>query len=276
MRLLFFGDVVGRTGRSALIDRLPDLRRQLDIDFVVANGENAAAGFGITEKICLALYDAGVDVITTGNHVWDQREIIHYIDDDPRLLRPQNYPAGTPGRGAGMYEARDGRRVFVLHIMLRLFMDALDNPFACVDAELANHSVGETAAAIVVDIHGEATSEKMAMGHYVDGRASIAVGTHTHVPTADTCILPGGTAYQTDLGMCGDYDSVIGMRKEPAIARFVRKMPGERLAPAEGEATLCAIFVQIDDATGLATYAAPLRVGGRLAAHWPRPPMSGA
>ena len=276
MRLLFFGDVVGRTGRSALIDRLPDLRRQLDIDFVVANGENAAAGFGITEKICLALYDAGVDVITTGNHVWDQREIIHYIDDDPRLLRPQNYPAGTPGRGAGLYEARDGRRVFVLHIMLRLFMDALDNPFACVDAELANHSVGETAAAIVVDIHGEATSEKMAMGHYVDGRASIAVGTHTHVPTADTCILPGGTAYQTDLGMCGDYDSVIGMRKEPAIARFVRKMPGERLAPAEGEATLCAIFVQIDDATGLATYAAPLRVGGRLAAHWPRPPMSGA
>ena len=269
MNLLFIGDVMGRAGREAVIRRLPGLRDALALDFVVLNGENAAAGFGITAKICRAFYDAGVDVITTGNHVWDQREVIGYIGGDARLLRPHNYPPGTPGRGAGVFEATRGRKVLVLHVMCRLFMNALDDPFDCVEAELTRHRLGGTVDAAVVDIHGEATSEKMALGHLVDGRVSLAAGSHTHVPTADAQILPGGTAYQTDAGMCGDYDSVIGMVKATAIERFVTKMPTERLAPAMGEATLCAVFAETDDTTGLATRVAPLRLGGRLAESWP-------
>ncbi len=264
MNLLFIGDVVGRPGREAVIGRLPGLRETLGLDFVVLNGENAAAGFGITGKICHAFYDAGVDVITTGNHVWDQREIITYIGGDPRLLRPQNYPPGTPGRGAAVFEATRGRKVLVLHVMLRLFMNPLDDPFACVEAALAKHRLGGTVEAAIVDIHGEATSEKMAMGHVVDGRVSLAVGSHTHIPTADAQVLPKGTAYQTDAGMCGDYDSVIGNEKRVATERFVTKMPTERLSPAMGEATLCAVYCETDDATGLATRVAPVRLGGRL------------
>jgi len=265
MRLLFIGDVMGRTGRTAVIERLPGLRADLGLDFVVLNGENAAGGFGITGKICQAFYGAGVDVITTGNHAWDQREILGYIDGDPRLLRPNNYPRGTPGRGVGAFEARGGRKVVVVQVMCRLFMNPLDCPFASADAALAAYPLGGTAAAIVVDIHGEASSEKMAMGHYLDGRVSLAVGSHTHIPTADAQILPGGTAYQTDAGMCGDYDSVIGIDKAISVARFTRKLPTERMRPAEGEATVCAVFVETDDATGRATRIAPVRVGGRLA-----------
>ena len=269
MRLLFLGDVVGRSGREVVCGNLPTLKDKLKLDLVVLNGENAAGGFGITEKICHQFYDVGVDVITTGNHVWDQREIVAYIDSDPRLLRPINYPKGTPGRGTGVFTARDGRKVLVVHVMLRLFMDPLDDPFAAVDHALAHQRLGNTVSAIVLDVHGEATSEKMAMGHFVDGRVSLAVGTHTHVPTADWQILSGGTAYATDVGMCGDFDSVIGMSKEVPIARFTRKMPTERLAPATGEATLCAMYLETDDETGLAKHVAPLRVGGRLAPHWP-------
>ena len=184
-------------------------------------------------------------------------------------MRPQNYPTGTPGRGTGLYQAARGRRVLVLHVMCRLFMDPLDDPFACLEGLLERHRLGGDADVIVVDIHGEATSEKMALGHVLDGRVSMVVGTHTHVPTADTLILPGGTAYQTDLGMCGDYDSVIGMQKDISIPRFTRKMPGVRMAPADGEATLCGIFVETDETTGLARHAAPLRLGGRLAECWP-------
>ena len=234
MRVLFCGDVVGRAGREAVTGRVPELRERLGLDLVVACGENAAAGFGITQKICEELYAAGVDVITLGNHAWDQREIIGYIDGDRRLLRPHNYPKGTPGRGAHVYETATRRRVLVVQVMTRLFMDPLDDPFAALDDALGNHRLGASVDAAIVDIHGEATSEKMALGHYVDGRASLAAGTHTHVPTADARILARGTAYLTDIGMCGDYDSVIGMKKEIAIARFVRKVPGERLAPAEG------------------------------------------
>jgi hypothetical protein len=269
MRMLFCGDLVGRSGREVVLEHLPRLRRELALDFVVVNGENAAAGFGITEKICAQLYAAGVDVITTGNHVWDQRETVGFIDRDPRLLRPQNYPPGTPGRGIGVYQTARGRRVVVLNLMGRLFMDPLDDPFAALERELSVHRLGETADAVIVDVHAEATSEKMAMGHLADGRASLVVGTHTHVPTADCQILPKGTAYQTDAGMCGDYDSVIGMEKTIPIARFVRKMPTERMAPAQGPATLCAVFVETDDQTGLARHAAPLRLGGRLGPHWP-------
>jgi 2',3'-cyclic-nucleotide 2'-phosphodiesterase len=269
MRILFCGDVMGRSGREAVIDNMAGLRRKLALDFVVINGENAAGGYGITEKLCQEFYAAGVDCITTGNHIWDQREIIGTIDRDQRLLRPLNFPKATPGRGAALYTTRTGRKVLVANVMTRLFMDALDDPFAALETLFAQHRLAASAHAIIVDIHGEATSEKMALGHLCDGRASLAVGSHSHVPTADAQILPKGTAYQTDAGMCGDYDSVIGMKKETAIARFVRKLPGERLMPAEGEATLCATFVETDDATGLAKKVAPLRLGGRLVPAWP-------
>jgi 2',3'-cyclic-nucleotide 2'-phosphodiesterase len=268
MRLLLCGDVVGRPGRQAVTTQMARLRRELTLDFVVANGENAAHGFGITDKICEELYAAGVDVITTGNHVWDRREIISYIGGDPRLLRPINFPPGTPGKGVGVFALADGRKVMVINAMARLFMDAIDDPFAGVDRLLAERPLGSVDA-ILVDFHGEATSEKMSMGHFCDGRVSAVVGTHSHVPTADAQILPKGTGYMTDAGMCGDYDSVIGMQKEAAVARFLRKMPGDRLQVAEGEATLCAAFIETDDATGLARRIAPLRLGGRLEAQWP-------
>jgi 2',3'-cyclic-nucleotide 2'-phosphodiesterase len=268
MRLLLCGDVVGRSGRTVVTAHVPRLRRELALDFVIANGENAAHGFGITDKICEEFYAAGVDVITTGNHVWDRREIIAYIDGDPRLLRPINFPAGTPGKGHGVFALGDGRSVMVINAMARLFMDAIDDPFTGVERLLQERPLGSVDA-ILIDFHGEATSEKMSMGHFCDGRVSAVVGTHSHVPTADAQILPRGTAYMTDAGMCGDYDSVIGMQKEAAIGRFLRKMPGEKLQVAEGEATLCAAFVETDDATGLARRIAPLRLGGRLQPHWP-------
>jgi 2',3'-cyclic-nucleotide 2'-phosphodiesterase len=275
MRLLICGDVVGSAGRKVVCDNLPALREKLDLDFVVVNGENAAGGFGITGEICQTLYQHGVDAITTGNHVWDQRETLAYIQRDTKLLRPHNYPANTPGRGVGVFSARGGGRVVLLHVMARLFMDALDCPFACLDQQLEVHRLGKNADFILVDIHGEATSEKMSVGHFCDGRVSAVVGTHSHVPTADAQILPGGTAYQTDLGMCGDYDSVIGMKKDVAVARFVTKLRTERLAAAEGEATLCAAFIETDDASGRAKHVAPLRLGGRLQPHWPLPAPSG-
>jgi 2',3'-cyclic-nucleotide 2'-phosphodiesterase len=268
MRFLLCGDIVGRSGRDVVVAHMPRLRRDLALDFVIANGENAAHGFGITDAICAELYAAGVDVITTGNHVWDRREIIPYIGGDPRLLRPLNFPPGTPGAGHAVLARADGRRLLVVNAMARLFMDAIDDPFAGLDRLLAEHPLGAVDA-VLVDFHGEATSEKMSMGHFLDGRVSAVIGTHSHVPTADCQILPGGTAYMTDAGMCGDYDSVIGMQKGGAVARFVRKMPGERLQVAEGDGTLCAAFVETDDETGLARRIAPLRLGGRLQPHWP-------
>lgn len=264
MRLLFLGDVVGRSGRAVVTERLPGLIGRLATDFVVCNGENAAGGFGITAKICAELYDAGVDVITTGNHVWDQREILDYISDDPALLRPLNYPPGTPGRGAGVYESPRGHRVLVINAMCRLFMDAMDDPFAAVERAIDGLALGHDADAIVVDLHGEASSEKMAFGHAFDGRVSLVVGTHTHVPTADTMVLANGTGYQTDAGMCGDYDSVIGMKKDVPVDRFTRKLPTPRLEAADGEATLCGVFLETDDSTGLAKRVAPVRLGGVL------------
>ncbi|MFQ5763450.1 MAG: TIGR00282 family metallophosphoesterase [Rhodospirillales bacterium] len=269
MKILICGDVVGKAGRKAIDAYLPELIERLALDFVVVNGENAAHGFGITDKICAGFYAAGADVITSGNHVWDQREIINYIDGDPKLLRPMNYPAGTPGAGSGIFEAKDGRKVMVLHPMCRLFMEPLDDPFAAVDEALLNHRLGKTVDAVIVDCHGEATSEKQAMGHFLDGRVSTVVGTHTHVPTADAQVLPGGTAYLTDIGMTGDYDSVIGMQKELAVNRFVAKPTNGRLEPAEGEATLCAVYIETDDRTGLATHVGTLRQGGRLKEAWP-------
>lgn len=269
MRLLFCGDIVGRPGRDVVVERLPALKRDHKLDFVVANGENAAGGFGITKKICDDLYAAGVDCITTGNHVWDQKDTLAFIKKHPRLLRPQNFPAGTPGNGQGIFTTADGRRVMVINLMGRLFMDALDDPFAVIVERIAKCKLGSDADAILVDFHGEATSEKMAMGHFLDGKVSVVVGTHTHVPTADARILSGGTAYMTDAGMCGDYDSVIGMQKAVPIARFTSKLPTERMAPADGPATLCGLFVETDDRTGLAIRASALREGGVLAPERP-------
>jgi 2',3'-cyclic-nucleotide 2'-phosphodiesterase len=269
MRLLFFGDIVGRHAREALIAEVPRLRRALGADFVVANGENAAHGFGITDTICAELYAGGVDVITTGNHIWDRREIMAYIAGDPRLLRPVNFPHGTPGNGFGVYALREGRSVLVVNAMARLFMDALDDPFAAVERVLGLHPLGQVSA-ILVDFHGEASSEKTSMGHFCDGRVSAVLGTHCHVPTADHRILGGGTAYMTDVGMCGDYDSVIGMQKEAAVARFVRKLPGERLEVSPGEPTLCGVLVETDDETGLARAIWPLRLGGKLDPAFPQ------
>jgi len=265
MKLLFLGDVVGRAGRDIVCERLPGLRRDLGLDFVVVNGENAAGGYGITAKICNQFYAAGTDVITTGNHVWDQREIIAHIGAEKRLLRPCNFPAGTPGAGHGVFAATRGRKVLVAHVMCRLFMHPLGDPFAAVEAALAAHRLGGTVDAVVLDIHGEATSEKMAMGHFVDGRVSLAVGSHTHVPTADAQIFAGGTAYQSDAGMCGDYDSIIGFDKAMWLTRFTRQMPTPRITAATGPATLCGVVVETDDASGLARVVAPLRLGGRLA-----------
>ena len=264
MKVLYIGDVVGKSGRKAVLEHMPRLRDELALDFVVVNGENAAHGFGITAAICEQFFEAGADVITTGNHAWDQREIIDYIDTEPRLLRPVNYPEGTPGKGSGEYKTKDGKSVVVIQAMGRLFMDPLDDPFAAVSTAMLNKRLGETVDFVMIDIHAEATSEKMAMGHSFDGRASLIAGTHSHIPTADAQILPNGTAYQTDVGMCGDYNSVIGMTKEPAIGRFTSKMPTQRLEPASGEGTLCAVYVETDDATGLATEVAPVRIGGRL------------
>jgi len=264
MKVLYIGDVVGKSGRKAVLEHLPRLRDELALDFVVVNGENAAHGFGITGAICDTFFEIGVDVVVTGNHAWDQREIIDYIQNEPRLLRPVNYPEGTPGRGFGVFETRGGKKAMVIQAMGRLFMDPLDDPFAGIQRALLNKKLGENVDFILVDIHAEAPSEKMAVGQHFNGQVSMVVGTHSHVPTADAQILPGGTAYQTDAGMCGDYDSVIGMTKAPAIGRFITKVRGERLTPATGEGTLCAVYVETDDANGLATRISPVRLGGRL------------
>src|SRR5215510_11005539 len=264
MRLLFIGDIIGRPGRDVVAAELPKIKERLRLDFVVANAENAAGGFGLTRAIANELFATGVDVLTTGNHWADQKEILGFIDEEDRILRPINYPPGTPGKGSGLFETRGGERVLVVNPMGRVFMDALDDPFRAVEAELSACPLGEGADAILVDMHAEATSEKMAMGHFCDGRASLVVGTHTHVPTADCQILPGGTAYQTDAGACADYDSVIGNQKEEPLRRFTTRIAGGRYKPAEGPATICGVFVETDPATGLARRIEPIRIGGRL------------
>jgi 2',3'-cyclic-nucleotide 2'-phosphodiesterase len=266
LRLAFFGDVVGRSGREGLAAHLPDLRRRLGLEFVAVNAENAAAGFGITENTAKELFAAGADCLTLGNHSWDQKEALTYIVREPRLIRPLNYPAfaAAPGRGAQLFTTDRGRHVLVMNLLGRVHMDALDDPFAAVDRELEACQLGVAADAIIVDMHAEATSEKMAMGHFCDGRASLVVGTHTHVPTADHQVLQHGTAFVSDVGMTGDYDSVIGMAKDEPLNRFLHRIPTTRFEPALGEATLCALAVETDDATGLAQRIGGVRLGGRL------------
>ncbi len=264
MRILFLGDVVGRSGRNAVIEQLPGLRERYRLDFVVVNGENAAGGFGITEPILMELLDAGADVVTSGNHVFDQRETLVFIERHERLLRPINFPLGTPGKGAGLFKTKTGADVLVVNVQGRVFMADLDDPFRAVERELEACALKERADAILIDFHAEATSEKEAMGHFVDGRATAVIGTHTHVPTADEQVLPKGTGYISDAGMCGDFDSILGMDKEEPLQRFLTKIPSGRFAPSLGQATLCGVAVDVDDATGLARAIAPLRHGGRL------------
>ena len=264
MRFLFLGDVVGRPGREAVAEVLPRLRQRWALDFVVVNGENAAAGFGITEKICDQLIDAGADAITLGNHAFDQKDTLVFIGRQERLIRPLNFPTGTPGRGAALLRARNGADVLVINAMGRVFMADLDCPFRAIDAELTACPLKHGADVVFIDFHAEATSEKQAMGHFVDGRASVIAGTHTHTPTADERIMAGGTAYMTDAGMCGNYNSVLGMETEEPINRFVTKIPRGRFEPAAGRATVSGLAVEIDDRTGLAVRLHPVRLGGVL------------
>mgnify|MGYP000379036381 CR=1 FL=1 len=269
MRILYVGDVVGRSGRAVLLEQLPGLRASLQLDAVLVNGENAAAGYGLTATIAEEFFAAGTDLITMGNHVWDQRELIAHIDREPRIVRPLNLAPGAPGRGIGELRTARGQKVLVLQVLGRLFMQLYDDPFRALEVELKRHALGGTAQAIVVDIHAEATSEKVALGHFLDGRVSLVAGTHTHVPTADARILPGGTAYITDIGMTGDYDSVIGMDKAASLHRWRTDLPGQRLTPAVGDAMLCAVFLETDDRSGLARRIEPVRLGKGLAPAMP-------
>ncbi len=264
MRILFIGDVVGRPGRTIVTERLPELRLRWKLDVVVINGENSAGGFGITEDIYHELVDAGADAITLGNHSWDQREALVFIGRAPKLVRPVNYPVGTPGRGATLVETPDQRRVLVINAMGRLYMDALDDPFRAVEREIDACPLGSVCDAILVDMHAEATSEKQGMGYFLDGRVSVVVGTHTHVPTADHRILPGGTGYQSDAGMTGNYQSILGMDRHEPVRRWLSKTPGSRLEVAEGPATLCGLAIETDDRTGLTVKLAPVRIGSVL------------
>ena len=264
MRILFIGDVVGRTGRTAVNEHLPGLIRDWSLDLVVINGENSAGGFGITEAIYEEFLEAGADAVTLGNHAWDQKEALVFIERAPRLIRPANFPPGTPGRGAALIDTKNGKRALVINSIGRVFMQPFDDPFASLDKELNACPLREGCDAVLVDFHGEASSEKQAIGYYCDGRASLVVGTHTHVPTSDHRILPNGTAYMTDAGMTGDYESIIGMDRTEPIGRFLRGYPQGRFEAAEGVATLAGVAVETDDATGLAARVAPVRIGPGL------------
>ncbi len=270
MRILFLGDVMGRAGRAGIIERLPTLRAEWKLDFVVVNGENASNGAGLTAKHAGLLLEAGADVITLGDHAFDQKDMMQFCEAEPRIIRPLNYSKAAPGKGARVFEATRGRKILVAQVLGQVFMKRpFDDPFSAVDAVLKAHPLGGAVQASLLDVHCEATSEKMAMGHWCDGRTSVVVGTHTHVPTADAMILPGGTAYQTDAGMCGDYNSVIGMQKEEPLRRFITGMPKARFEPATGEASLSGLYVETDDRTGKATRVEQVRQGGRLSPQGP-------
>ena len=265
MKLMFLGDVMGRAGRRAITENLPRLREDWKLDFVVINGENATSGAGLSGAHAKVLLDAGADCITLGDHAFDQREMLQFIEQEPRVIRPLNFSKTAPGKGARLFTARNGRKVLVTQVLGQVFMKRpFDDPFSALEPVLKTHPLGGQAAAVLVDVHCEATSEKMAMGHFCDGRASLVVGTHTHIPTADAMLLPGGTGYLTDAGMCGDYHSVIGMEKAEPMRRFITGMPKERFTPATGAATLSGVFVETDDRTGKATRIAMVRDGGVL------------
>jgi hypothetical protein len=265
MKILFLGDVMGRAGRAAVAAHLPRLRDEWRLDFVVVNGENATSGMGLSGDHAKGLLEAGADVITLGDHAFDQKDMLSFIEKEQRIIRPINFSKAAPGSGARVFAAKGGRKVLVAQVLGQVFMKRpFDDPFSALDATLRQYPMGGQVQASLIDMHCEATSEKMAAGHFCDGRASIVVGTHTHVPTADAMILPGGTAYLTDAGMCGDYNSVIGMEKTEPMRRFVTGMPKSRFTPALDEATLSGLYIETDDRTGKAARVAPVRQGGRL------------
>ena len=264
MKILFLGDVMGRSGRHSLRDHLPQAITDNNIDFVIANGENAAGGFGITESICNELYSYGVNVITTGNHLWDQKEITNYIDKDQNLLKPYNFAEGSPGLGFNIYELANKEKIAVINIMGNLFMRSCDNAFFKIEEVLQKIDVKDLSF-IFVDFHAEASSEKMAMGHHLDGRVTAVVGTHTHVPTADATIMEHGTAYQTDAGMCGDYDSVIGTKKQEFVRKFATQdTERKRVPPADGVGTLCGVIIESQHDNFLAKNIQSIRIGGKI------------
>ncbi|MCE8545426.1 YmdB family metallophosphoesterase [Ruegeria pomeroyi] len=265
MKILFLGDVMGRAGRKAVCEHLPRLRAEWKLDFVVVNGENASNGMGLSGEHAKALLDAGADCLTLGDHAFDQKDMLQYIETEPRIIRPINYAKGAPGRGHRLFTAPGGRKVLVAQVLGQVFMKRpYDDPFSAIEPVLKSHPRGGMADAVIVDMHCEATSEKMAMGHYCDGRASLVVGTHTHVPTADAMVMPGGTAYLSDAGMCGDYHSVIGMDKAEPMRRFITGMARSRFTPALGEATVSGVYVETAPQGGAATRIAMVRVGGQL------------
>ncbi len=264
MRILFLGDVVGREGRDAVIEQTPILRKKYNLDAIIVNGENAAGGFGITAQICDDFYKVGVDCITTGNHIWKQRSIIPYISGAKKLIRPINYPEKNPGNGSYIIVTPKEQKILVVNALGRLYMSPIDSPFDAIDKFLKTTRLKNEVDAIVIDMHAEATSEKQAMAHYLDGRVSLVVGTHTHVPTSDTRILSGGTGAQTDAGMCGCYDGVLGATYESSISVLTGKVPHERLTPAKGEATLCGTIIETNNKTGLCDRIEPLVMGGNI------------
>lgn len=265
MRILFLGDVVGRSGRAAIAERLPHLRLAWGLDFVVVNGENASQGTGLTAEHAKVILQAGADCVTLGDHSFDQKDMLQFIEQEPRILRPINFSKVAPGRGVKIFDATQGRKILVTQVLGQVFMKRpFDDPFSAVETILKTHRLGGAVQAALVEVHAEATSEKMALGHWCDGQASLVVGTHTHVPTGDAQILPQGTAYLTDAGMCGDYNSVIGMDKLEPLRRFITGMSSGRFMPAEGPATLSGVFVETDDRTGKALKVRMIREGGRL------------
>ncbi len=268
MRIVVIGDVVGRSGREAVKKYMPKLRNELKADYIIVNVDNAAHGFGVTAKICQEFYDMGADCLTGGNHIWDQREMLAAISKHPRLLRPLNLPKETQGQGWRIDELPDGRKIMTVHALGRIFMDPIEDPFRTVAEVISANPMKSAVNAIIVDFHAETTSEKMAFGYHLDGKVSAVLGTHTHIPTADTRIFEKGTAYQTDIGMTGDYDSVIGVLKETPIKKFIKQIPGEKMAPATGAATLCAAFIETDDSTGLARAIHPIRLGPNIREEW--------
>jgi metallophosphoesterase (TIGR00282 family) len=270
MRILFLGDVMGRAGRSAVVNKLPKLKADLRVDFAVVNGENATSGVGLSSAHAKSLLEAGADVLTLGDHAFDQKDMLQFIEQEPRIIRPINFSKAAPGKGARIFSAPNGRKILVAQVLGQVFMKRpFDDPFSALDGLLRQYPRGGQVQASLIDIHCEATSEKMAVGHFCDGRASVVVGTHTHVPTADAMVLPGGTAYLSDAGMCGDYHSVIGMKKDEPLRRFITGMPKGRFEPALGEATLSGLFVETDDRTGAAISVSPVRLGGHLPQQMP-------
>lgn len=270
MKILYLGDVVGRAGRAAIKERLAGLRTAWKLDFVVVNGENATSGMGLSGAHAKEMLEAGADVLTLGDHAFDQKDMLQFIETEPRIIRPLNFAKGAPGKGFRVFDAPGGRKVLVAQILGQVFMKrAFEDPFGQLEQVLKAHPLGGLVAASIVDVHCEATSEKMAMGHWCDGRASLCVGSHTHVPTADAMILPGGTGYLSDAGMCGDYHSVIGMEKSEPMRRFVTGMVKGRFQPATESATLSGVYIETDDRTGKTTRIEMVRDGGRLASAGP-------